>query len=91
MKKNKYKEFSNFVENILEIINSNKVSEDKIISSIFKSIDLSPSGIIKHLKLQKPIYSKTSAYGHFGQSYDTDGSFSWEKTDLTEILKKNIS
>ena len=47
-----------------------------------------PSGIIKHLNLQKPIYSKTAAYGHFGQSYSADGSFSWENTDLTEILKK---
>ena len=75
----------------LNTFNSNSVPEDKIINSILKSIDLSPSGIIKHLNLQKPIYSKTSAYGHFGQSYSDDGSFSWEKTDLTEILKKNIT
>ena len=74
----------------LNTFNSNTVSEDKIISSILKCIDLSPSGIIKHLNLQKPIYSKTSAYGHFGQNYSDDGSFSWENTDLTEILKKNI-
>ena len=74
----------------LNTFNSNTVSEDKIISSILKCIDLSPSGIIKHLNLQKPIYSKTAAYGHFGQNYSDDGSFSWENTDLTEILKKNI-
>ena len=74
----------------LNTFNTNTVSEDKIISSILKCIDLSPSGIIKHLNLQKPIYSKTSAYGHFGQNYGDDGSFSWENTDLTEILKQNI-
>jgi S-adenosylmethionine synthetase len=74
----------------LNTFNSNTVSEDKIISSILKCIDLSPSGIIKHLNLQKPIYSKTAAYGHFGQNYSDDGSFSWENTDLTEILKQNI-
>ena len=74
----------------LNTFNTNTVSEDKIISSILKCIDLSPSGIIKHLNLQNPIYSKTAAYGHFGQNYSDDGSFSWENTDLTEILKQNI-
>ena len=71
--------------------NSNTVPESKIIVSILKSMDLSPSGIIKHLNLQKPIYSKTAAYGHFGQPHGDDGSFSWEKTDLIEKLKKNIT
>ena len=71
--------------------NSNTVPESKIIDSILKSMDLSPSGIIKHLNLQKPIYSKTAAYGHFGQPHGDDGSFSWVKTDLTEKLKQNIT
>ena len=71
--------------------NTNSVPESKIIDSIFKSMDLSPSGIIKHLNLQKPIYSKTAAYGHFGQPHGDDGSFSWEKTDLIEKLKQNIT
>ena len=75
----------------LNTFNSNTVPEKKIIDSIFKSMDLSPSGIIKHLNLQKPIYSKTAAYGHFGQPHGDDGSFSWEKTDLTEKLKQNIT
>jgi S-adenosylmethionine synthetase len=75
----------------LNTFNSNTVPETKIIDSIFKSMDLSPSGIIKHLNLQKPIYSKTAAYGHFGQPHGDDGSFSWEKTDLTEKLKQNIT
>ena len=71
--------------------NSNIVPENAIIKSIIQSMDLSPVGIIEHLDLQKPIYSKTSAYGHFGQNYGKDGSFSWERTDLTELLKKNIN
>ena len=71
--------------------NSNTVPDSKIIDSILKSMDLSPSGIIKHLNLQKPIYSKTAAYGHFGQPHGDDGSFSWEKTDLIEKLKQNIT
>jgi len=71
--------------------NTNSVPESKIIDSILKSMDLSPSGIIKHLNLQKPIYSKTAAYGHFGQPHGDDGSFSWEKTDLIEKLKQNIT
>ncbi len=75
----------------LNTFNSNTVLERKIIDSIFKSMDLSPSGIIKHLNLQKPIYSKTAAYGHFGQPHGDDGSFSWEKTDLIEKLKQNIT
>ena len=75
----------------LNTFNSNTVPERKIIDSIFKSMDLSPSGIIKHLNLQKPIYSKTAAYGHFGQPHGDDGSFSWEKTDLIEKLKQNIT
>ena len=75
----------------LNTFNSNTVPERKIIDSIFKCMDLSPSGIINHLNLQKPIYSKTAAYGHFGQLHGDDGSFSWEKTDLTEKLKQNIT
>ena len=45
-------------------------------------MDLSPRGIRKHLDLNKPIYARTSAYGHFGRAPDNEGGFSWEKTDL---------
>jgi S-adenosylmethionine synthetase len=54
-------------------------------------MDLSPSGIRRHLDLNKPIYAKTSSYGHFGQRAGRDGSFSWEKTDLTNSLMKAVS
>jgi S-adenosylmethionine synthetase len=54
-------------------------------------MDLSPSGIRRHLDLNKPIYAKTTAYGHFGRKPGRDGSFSWEKTDLVKALKDAVS
>ena len=53
-------------------------------------MDLSPSGIRNHLALNKPIYARTAAYGHFGRKAGRDGAFSWEKTDLAKELKKAI-
>ena len=50
-------------------------------------VDLSPRGIREHLKLNKPIYARTAAYGHFGRTPDSDGGFSWERTDLVDELK----
>jgi len=50
-------------------------------------MDLRPRGIRTHLQLNKPIYARTSAYGHFGREPDKDGGFSWEKTDLATDLK----
>jgi len=50
-------------------------------------MDLSPSGIRRTLDLNKPIYARTAAYGHFGREPDADGGFSWEKTDLVNALK----
>jgi len=54
-------------------------------------MDLSPRGIRKHLDLNKPIYARTSAYGHFGRKPDSEGGFSWEKTDLAEAIKKAVA
>ena len=56
-----------------------------------KVMDLSPTGIRKHLDLNKPIYAKTSSYGHFGRKPGRDGSFSWEKTDLVKGLKDAVA
>lgn len=67
-----------------------KVSEDKLEKAVAESMDLTPRGIRKHLDLNKPIYARTSAYGHFGRAPDPDGGFSWEKTDLAETLKKAV-
>ena len=50
-------------------------------------MNLTPRGIREHLQLNKPIYARTSAYGHFGRQPDADGGFSWEKTDLIDALK----
>ena len=53
-------------------------------------MDLTPRGIRTHLSLNRPIYSRTAAYGHFGRMPDADGGFSWERTDLAEALKKAV-
>ena len=58
--------------------------------AIDQVIDLTPRGIREHLQLNKPIYQRTAAYGHFGRAPDADGGFSWEKTDLVEALKKAV-
>jgi S-adenosylmethionine synthetase len=54
---------------------------------LMEVMNLSPRGIRKHLDLNKPIYARTTAYGHFGRTPDKDGGFSWEKTDLVDSLK----
>jgi S-adenosylmethionine synthetase len=62
--------------------------EDKIAELIQEHFALTPRGIIKHLDLLKPIYKTTARHGHFGRAPGKDGSFSWEKTDLAETLKR---
>ena len=52
-----------------------------------EQMDLSPRGIRTHLQLNRPIYARTSAYGHFGRTPDADGGFSWERTDLVDKLR----
>ncbi len=63
-------------------------------AAIEKAIDrvmnLTPRGIREHLQLNKPIYQRTAAYGHFGRAPDADGGFSWEKTDLVDALLKEV-
>ena len=67
-----------------------KVDESAVEAAIRQLMDLSPSGIRKHLELNKAIYAKTSAYGHFGRKPGRDGSFSWERTNLVKALKDAI-
>jgi S-adenosylmethionine synthetase len=64
-----------------------KVDESKLVTTLSELMDLSPRGIRSHLGLNKPIYARTSAYGHFGRAPEKDGGFSWEKTDLVSDLK----
>ena len=66
------------------------VPDEAIEAAIREVIDLSPSGIRRHLNLNRPIYAKTSAYGHFGRKPGRDGSFSWEKTDLVKSLRQAV-
>jgi S-adenosylmethionine synthetase len=67
-----------------------KVDEAKLEAALGEVMDLSPRGIRKHLDLNKPIYARTSAYGHFGRKPDSEGGFSWETTGLVDALKKAL-
>ncbi|MCZ0733308.1 methionine adenosyltransferase [Phreatobacter sp. AB_2022a] len=69
----------------------NGVDEAKLEKVLGEVLDLSPRGIREHLGLNKAIYAKTSAYGHFGRKPGRDGSFSWEKTDLVPKLKEALA
>jgi S-adenosylmethionine synthetase len=64
-----------------------RVDEDKLSEVLQALMDLSPRGIRTHLGLNKPIYARTSAYGHFGRAPEPDGGFSWERTDLVDALR----
>ena len=59
-----------------------------VVEKIKENFDLSPRGIREMLNLNKPIYEKTAAYGHFGRAPEENGSFSWEKTDKTNVFSK---
>ena len=67
--------------------NPNGVDVARLEQVLGEVADLTPRGIRRHLDLNKPIYARTSAYGHFGRKPDKDGGFSWEKTDLADKLK----
>jgi S-adenosylmethionine synthetase len=54
-------------------------------------MNLSPRGIREHLGLNKPIYERTAAYGHFGREPEADGGFSWERTDLAEAIRAELT
>ncbi|KAB0267942.1 methionine adenosyltransferase [Microvirga brassicacearum] len=75
----------------VDLHDTGKVSEEKLEATLMDAIDLSPRGIRTHLGLNKPIYARTSAYGHFGRKPDADGGFSWERTDFAETLKAALS
>jgi S-adenosylmethionine synthetase len=66
------------------------VDEAQIERAVMQVMDLTPRGIREHLGLNRPIYERTAAYGHFGRAPEADGGFSWERTDLTEALKSAV-
>ena len=69
---------------MVDTFNTGKINEEKIESQVREIFDTTPLGIIETLKLKRPIYKKTAAYGHFGRN---DPDFSWEKTDKSKLFK----
>ncbi|TCS65054.1 methionine adenosyltransferase [Varunaivibrio sulfuroxidans] len=68
-----------------------QVDEDKLSDALRQLMDLSPRGIREHLRLNRPIYARSAAYGHFGRKVAADGGFSWEDTDLVGDLRAAFS
>jgi len=75
----------------VDLHGTGNVAEDKLEKALGQIMRLSPRGIREHLKLNRPIYARTSAYGHFGRVPDAEGGFSWEKTDLIADLKAAVA
>jgi S-adenosylmethionine synthetase len=71
----------------VDLHGTGRVDESQLEAVLMDAMDLSPRGIRTHLGLNRPIYARTSAYGHFGRTPDADGGFSWERTDLAASLK----
>ncbi len=72
----------------VDLDGTGQVDEAKLSRILQELMDLSPRGIRTHLGLNKPIYARTSAYGHFGRAPETDGGFSWERLDLVSELRR---
>ncbi len=75
----------------VDLHGGSNIDEARLEAALFKVMDLSPRGIREHLQLNRPIYARTSAYGHFGRAPDPDGGFSWEKTDLVDEIKSAVA
>lgn len=71
--------------------NTGIVSDESLEKILPEIVSLTPRGIRTHLNLNRPIYARTAAYGHFGRNADEDGGFSWEKTDLVETLRSHFN
>ena len=71
----------------VDLAGTGQVDEERLSAILQEMVNLSPRGIREHLKLNKPIYARTAAYGHFGREPEGDGGFSWERTDLVDDLK----
>lgn len=74
----------------VDLHGTGQVPEDKLEAVLPQLIRLTPRGIREHLQLNRPIYARTSSYGHFGRTPNSDGGFSWEKTDLVDQLKSHF-
>jgi S-adenosylmethionine synthetase len=67
-----------------------KIDESRLSTVLQELVDLTPRGIRQHLGLNRAIYARTAAYGHFGRTPDADGGFSWERTDLVDALRSAL-
>jgi S-adenosylmethionine synthetase len=72
----------------IDTAGTGKVDEDKLSRVLQELVNLSPRGIRTHLGLNRPIYTRTSSYGHFGRKAEADGGFSWERLDLVDELRR---
>jgi len=68
-----------------------RAGDERLAQAVREAFDLTPRGIRSRLALNRPIYTRTSAYGHFGREPDSDGGFSWERTDLVEALQAALT
>ena len=75
----------------VDLHGTGNVDAGKLETALMEAMDLTPRGIRTHLGLNKPIYARTAAYGHFGRKPQDDGGFSWERTDLAPALKSALS
>ena len=73
-----------------DTLGTGDVAPAAIEKAVSEVMDLTPRGIREHLGMNKPIYARTAAYGHFGREPEADGGFSWEKTDLVDALLKSV-
>ncbi|NWG45450.1 MAG: methionine adenosyltransferase [Alphaproteobacteria bacterium] len=71
----------------VDLHGTGQVDESRLEKRLMEIMNLSPRGIREHLHLNRPIYARTAAYGHFGREPEADGGFSWEKTDLADAIK----
>jgi len=75
----------------VDLHGTGEADEAKVGEVLRSVMDLRPRGLREHLQLNRPIYARTAAYGHFGRTPDADGGFSWEKTDLVDALKSALA
>nr|WP_283776418.1 methionine adenosyltransferase [Stappia sp. WLB 29] len=75
----------------VDLHGTGKVDEAKLEKALREVMNLTPRGIRQHLSLNRPIYARTAAYGHFGREPEEDGGFSWEKIDLVHALRDAVA
>ena len=75
----------------VDLHGTGEVDEGRLEHALNEVMDLSPRGIRQHLGLNRPIYARTSAYGHFGRPPEADGGFSWERTDLGDAIRDALN